>query len=176
MNIFQECVKGNIEYVGESLDKGANINEKDELGFTLLMIAAINGYDELTKMLLHKGADLHVQTLADDDDSRDEWEPGGDTALLFAVDRCCLERKNCYIRTICVLLEAGADVNAKNHIGDTALKLAFQHHNVEVARLLIEYGADLEKHTSYKCLPFYAELEGMYRWLKRRRFISYYFA
>jgi uncharacterized protein len=43
-----------------------------------------------------------------------------------------------------VLLEAGADINAKSERGDTALMLAVIHKKPECAKVLVEAGADLE--------------------------------
>ena len=41
------------------------------------------------------------------------------------------------------LIEEGADVNAKDNYGNTALMWASQHGYIEVAKLLIEAGADV---------------------------------
>lgn len=41
------------------------------------------------------------------------------------------------------LLEANADVNAQTQTGDTALTYACENGHTEVAKLLLQYGADL---------------------------------
>jgi ankyrin repeat protein len=43
-----------------------------------------------------------------------------------------------------VLLELGADVNAQNERGETALSYACAYDQFEVARSLVEYGADIQ--------------------------------
>jgi len=46
------------------------------------------------------------------------------------------------IDAIRLLLEAGADSNAESGVGDSALRLAIEQNNLEMAALLLRYGAD----------------------------------
>ena len=54
------------------LDKGADVNAKDDKERTPLMSAAYRGYLEVVKLLLEKGADVKAK------------DKGGLTALMFA--------------------------------------------------------------------------------------------
>ena len=55
------------------------------------------------------------------------------------------------IEVMQVLLQAGAEVAAKNHKGQTALDRAVTHNQIEAARLLIERGAVCDIFTMVKC-------------------------
>ncbi len=47
------------------------------------------------------------------------------------------------------LLDAGADVNARDGSGFTALHLAAHNHRTEVAEVLLQRGADLDAHSAH---------------------------
>ena len=56
-----------------------------------------------------------------------------------------------------MLIEQGVDVTAQNMIGETPLHAASSHGQVEVARMLIEHGADVtarseERRVEKECL------------------------
>lgn len=51
---------------------------------------------------------------------------------------------------VCLLLEAGADINAKDKYGQTALMNAARAGQVELVRLLVEHGAELNITAKYK--------------------------
>lgn len=48
---------GNIECAKFLIDKGANVNAKTKEAQTPLMIAALQGFDDIVRLLLEKGAD-----------------------------------------------------------------------------------------------------------------------
>lgn len=94
------------EIVRMLLERGADINAKDEWGRTALMIGADEGYSDLVLLLLDWEADVHL---------RDER---GYTALMFAAWKGHLD-------VVKALIERGADVNGvDNKRGYTALLLA----------------------------------------------------
>src|SRR5947209_5518941 len=87
------------------LERGADINARDEWGRTALMIGADEGYSELVSLLLDWEADVHA---------RDER---GYTALMFAAWKGHLD-------VVKALIERGADVNGVDtKRGYTALLL-----------------------------------------------------
>ena len=49
------------------------------------------------------------------------------------------------IKRVRKALEAGADPETKNHWGETMLFLAFEFGEIDIARLLMDYGAKLEE-------------------------------
>ncbi|MBW8039124.1 MAG: hypothetical protein FVQ85_03900 [Planctomycetes bacterium] len=111
------------------LEHGAKVTAKDKSGWitpgwkTPLKSAAGNGQIEAAKLLLAYGADIN--------------EPSGgtrDTPLYSAVFYNQIEM-------VIFLLANGANVNIKSQ-GCTALHLSYQKKYEEIARVLLEHGAD----------------------------------
>jgi ankyrin repeat protein len=55
------CSKGDIWYVKRHLDKGSDVNAKDEDGVTPLQYAAEGGYNEIVELLIDKGANVNAK-------------------------------------------------------------------------------------------------------------------
>ena len=108
---------GVIELVRALLEKGAQIDARDNHGYTALFKAA---KPEIVRLLIDKGSDVNGR-------SND-----GVTPLMQA-------RTN---QTAQLLLEHGADVNAKNIDGETALMFAISW-GVDRAQVLLEAGGDV---------------------------------
>jgi ankyrin repeat protein len=60
-DLLESAEKGNVTAVKALLDKGADINAKDEGGWTALMVASFAGEAETVKFLLDEGADVNVK-------------------------------------------------------------------------------------------------------------------
>ena len=58
--LIAAAFKGDTETVRLLLDKGANVNAKDEDGGTALMFASVNGHTDTVKMLLKRGANPNI--------------------------------------------------------------------------------------------------------------------
>ena len=127
------------------IQAGANVNARETFHQqTALMWAAAapKNAGEIVKLLLAKGADVKPRALYSDWESQITSEPraqyrpvGGLTALLYAARDGCYE---------CVeeLAVAGADVNMPTPEGVTALMLAIDNDHNDVAKLLLERGAN----------------------------------
>ena len=61
-DIWEAADQGNIEAVKQHLDAGANVNAKDEVGWTLLHTAAFYGHKEIAELLIAKGADVNAKS------------------------------------------------------------------------------------------------------------------
>jgi ankyrin repeat protein len=108
------------------LDAGANPNLANRYGMTPLIQAAFNGNDEIIAMLLAAGADPNARTLE------------GENAILNA-------SKSGAAAGVLALIEAGADVNSRDgYLFQTPLMWAAASNQAEVARVLIEHGADMD--------------------------------
>jgi quinoprotein dehydrogenase-associated probable ABC transporter substrate-binding protein len=97
---------GKVKAVGALVEAGADVNEPVALGgYTPLMLAAISGSADLTKLLIAHGAKVNAAN------------PGGVTALMIAAanDRLGIAQ---------LLLSSGADADARSEDGRTALDLA----------------------------------------------------
>ena len=108
------------------LDRGADVNVKDERGMTPLHYAQLNQQNlELLTLFLEAGADANARGVIG-------------TPLFYAA----AYNKN--PEAITLLIEAGADVNAKNENGGTPLHAAAGwNSNPEVIAALIQAGADV---------------------------------
>ncbi len=102
-----------------------SISERTPEGFTPLGLAAFLGGPEAVRVLLEHGADP-------DDDADNQFRVRPVNAAAAAHDR----------ETMRLLLDAGADANARQQGGFTPLHEAAHSDDVEMARLLLDHGAD----------------------------------
>ena len=58
--LFDAVKKGDIEAVRKHLDAGADVNTKDEDGYTLLTVAAAYGSKEIVELLIFNGVDVNA--------------------------------------------------------------------------------------------------------------------
>jgi ankyrin repeat protein len=136
---------GDLPIVQMLINAGANVNtiEKQHKQTPLMYAAAAEkNAGEMVKLLLSKGADVKPRSLAYDwpshisEEPRVQYHPfGGLTALLYAA------RDGCYA---CVeaLIAKGADVNVPTPEGVTPLMIALDNDNNDIAKLLLDRGAN----------------------------------
>ena len=114
---------GNVERVRELLAAGADVNKKNKYGDSTVTLAARYGHDESLNLLLLAGI-----------------SHGEVTHSLINT----AEKKNS--KCIDLLLEAGADVNARSSTGETPLLLATKNQctmSTQALQSLINAGADV---------------------------------
>uniref|UniRef100_A0A8D2LN87 Ankyrin repeat domain 17 n=1 Tax=Varanus komodoensis TaxID=61221 RepID=A0A8D2LN87_VARKO len=147
---------GHVELAALLIERGANLEEVNDEGYTPLMEAAREGHEEMVALLLGQGANINAQT-----------EETQETALTLA---CCggfLEVADFLIKAgadielgcstplmeaaqeghlelVKYLLAAGANVHATTATGDTALTYACENGHTDVADVLLQADADLE--------------------------------
>jgi ankyrin repeat protein len=105
------------------LEKGAELEAKDNYGQTPLLWAAENGHEAVVKLLLEKNAELEAK-----DDNY------GQTPLSWAA-------ANGHEAVVKLLLEKGAELEAKDSYGRTPLSWAAEKGREVVVELLLEKGA-----------------------------------
>lgn len=115
--------RGDLPAVRQFLADGddPNVVSSDGNNTTALMYALTHGGDssyEIVRSLIDAGANVNVRT-----------NPRGDTALI----RACVYRSP---RAAQLLLDHGADINAKNNQGADALSIAQQQGNAQVIELI----------------------------------------
>ena len=103
------------------LAAGADVNKQNCAGQTALMLAAQNGQEKVTHLLIGEG-------------NMNEQDKFGDTALIFA-------SVGNHVQCLKFLTQAGADVNMKNYHGETALISASCNGHMECLKPLIKSGA-----------------------------------
>ena len=136
---------GNFQMVDTLIDLGAKVNVVEKFhNQTPLIYASAEGRADMVKLLLSKGADVKPRALYTDWPSQVTSEPrtqyrsvGGLNALMYAI------RGGCYS---CVeqLVAAGADINFPTPEGVTPLMLALDNSHNEVAKFLMDKGANLD--------------------------------
>jgi ankyrin repeat protein len=109
------------------IERGADMNAKNNGGETPLYLACARNAFELAKLFIDRGADVRAKI------------QNGDIPLHVA---CEMKAYECAK----LLIDAGADVMAKAGFGDrwTPLHRASSNHAFEIVKLLIEKGADVE--------------------------------
>lgn len=144
--------KGKPEMIKLLIEKGADVNAKDEQGDTPLF-AAVCSYSEkikpleLMKILLDNGADIHARNNK------------GMTPLIYSVRFISSRDEGDEIR---FLISRGAEVNVKDNDGMTPLHYAVLNNNEKVVQLFISKGADISAKTKKGNTPMMcAEKKGL---------------
>src|SRR5262245_15758234 len=137
---------GELPIVQMLINAGANVNtvEKQHLQTPLMYAAAAEkSAGAMVKLLLSKGADVKPRSLSYDwpshisEEPRVQYHPfGGLTALLYAA------RDGCY-DCVDALIAKGADINMPTTPeGVTPLMIALDNDNNDIAKLLLDRGAN----------------------------------
>ena len=120
--------KGHFEVAKLLIEKGADVDAKDNYDWTPLHYALRNGHLEVAKLLIEKGAKY---------DEKYKTKDGFTYLMAFS---------SCGLIDYCKeLISKGADVNAENRYGWTSLHFAGDKGHLEVAKLLIEKGAKYDE-------------------------------
>lgn len=131
------------------ISRGARVDGDSE-GFTPLYHMAAHGSPgvALLELFLRHGADIdqnHVSDNGDEDYPASSWPP-----LVHALSNCADER---FIDIAVAFVRHGADVNATDPEGGSALYYALFIEDilrrVEVLKLLLDYGADVDEALSH---------------------------
>lgn len=125
---------GDIHTAQKLIKEGAQINERDDKGYTPLMYAAWSGQTEIVKLLISNGADVNAK------------DSTGYTPLMYTIWSEKTE-------TAKLLISNGADVDAKDSTGYTPLLLASCSGNLDIANLLIDKGANINVRGNDKSSP-----------------------
>ena len=104
------------------LDKGAQVDAKSWDGWTPLHWAALRGRVEIVRLLCDHGADIEAQ-------DNGGWRPLHHAAM------------NGHISVVKELVEErNAEINARDHLGKTALREAGDGNKPDVAAYLVSHG------------------------------------
>ena len=123
------CTNGNPDMVHGLLRAGADPNATRETGESAIMTASRTGNLEAVKALLAYEPDLNLQE-----------NRRGQTALMWAIEQG-------HPQVAKLLIERGADVNARSKNGFTPLLFAAQQNDLDSVRTLLAEGAKLDDFT-----------------------------
>ncbi|UIP92691.1 ankyrin repeat domain-containing protein [Wolbachia endosymbiont of Anopheles demeilloni] len=122
--LFATVRSGDANQVADFINKGDDVNAKNNHGDTPLHLATKNSHLDVLEKLIKEGANVN------------ERNKYGNIPLHWAAS---------YGRLSIVeeLIEKGADINAKNNNGNTPLHWAVKSSHLEVAKFLISNHADV---------------------------------
>ncbi|KAM7124689.1 ankyrin repeat domain-containing protein 29 isoform 1-T1 [Ciconia maguari] len=122
---FWAARKGNLALLQLLLNSGrVDVDCKDSLGTTALMVASYYGHIDCVRELVLQGADINLQ------------RESGATSLFFAAQ----QGHNDVVK---FLFEFGASTEFKNKDGGTALLAACQYGHAKVVETLLKHGANI---------------------------------
>jgi ankyrin repeat protein len=149
---------GNAARVKQLLDCGAPIDAKDELDYTALHWACVEGATEVACMLLDRGAEaegkgrndlrpLHIASV----DGRESvarllLDRGVETGACTSINRTALHLAcvKGHVSVARLLLERGIEADTRDVNSCTALHLACHEGHADIARLLLSRSATLD--------------------------------
>ena len=168
------------------LDYGADVNSEDIHGNTTLILASSNGYTEIVKLLLNANADvnkknkngdnalmlahanefLSIVKLLLDFDAEINFKFGKKiaTEILLSAGVNINDINNEFInacakgsiKTVKLLLDINANINAKDKYGRTALRIAIDEEQIRIITILLVACADIHAKDYNGCSPIMA--------------------
>ena len=127
LDLFEAAAVGDVELLRRLLDAGADPNAFAPDGVTPLTLASFFKRSDAVRLLLDRGADVHLRA------RHEEFQ-------VLPIHSAAADGGSPEI--VGMLLDAGADPNAEQPGGFTALGAARQEGNDELERLLLERGAE----------------------------------
>ncbi|KAN0129377.1 hypothetical protein V8E53_012861 [Lactarius tabidus] len=131
--------QGHVDIMRWLLDHGADVNARSRSHFTPLIEAASSRDFDAVQVLLEHNADINLQRTS------------GDTPLHEVLNYRPRGKEVDIIRR---LLENGANPNIRNNNHTTPLYLASSRGSLEIARLLLSYGAKVDEKDKKGNTPF----------------------
>ncbi|KAF5403170.1 Fibronectin type 3 and ankyrin repeat domains protein 1 [Paragonimus heterotremus] len=128
--------KGNIECMETLLESGADVNAVDHSGLSALHMATDGEQTRAIKLLVKNGANLENRDLGLG------WTP---------LIRCAGLKNNGNVDVACELIRAGAQIDALDNDGKTALHNCIMVNHHTLCEILLKHGArlDLTTNTGY---------------------------
>ena len=153
--LHEFCRKEKISTVKNMIARGANVNEKNDIGYTPLRIACLLGNYEIAKLLISNGANVHEKNNNSDNRSNTPRYVSSPESFLMAFRPCfysiiddgqTLLHDACYYKHYKIaelLISNGVNINEKNNIGHTPLSYACLYRHYEIAKLLVLHDVNL---------------------------------
>jgi ankyrin repeat protein len=147
---------GNVEAAELLVKHGAKVDAKEKWGGqTALMWASARRHPKMMEFLISKGADVNSHSIDRDyqrhvtaEGRPKNLDSGGFTPLLYAT------RENC-LACVKVLLDHKADINLPDPDGVSPMQLGILNSNWDLAKQLIEAGADVNQWDMFGEAPLF---------------------
>ena len=153
----------NTEACAMLLKYNADVNSTTNLGYTPLQYAAKHGcYKACRQLCMLEEINCRSRSMYYiNEDLKVNWQNCYEETALHLVidarDRAIMKSKkkwpfnvceNRYTKMVKLLLRMGANVNIKNHSGDTSLHIAVRYEMEYIVKLLLHYNADIHLRNS----------------------------
>jgi ankyrin repeat protein len=132
---------GDLAKVKNHLEKGTDVDIKDEVGWTPLYWAVSMGQTDVAELLIAEGANVGINA------------KDGSTTLHQAARAGA-------VTLVRLLVDKGIDVNVKETYGNTPLHAAASKGHSLVSEVLINYGADVNARTRNDSTPLHRAVLG----------------
>ncbi|WP_143689386.1 ankyrin repeat domain-containing protein [Wolbachia endosymbiont of Nilaparvata lugens] len=167
--LFATVRSGDANQVADLINKGADVNARDNRGNTPLHLAVLADKLQVVEKLIEGGADvnaknnhgatpLHWAALNQNVNIVEKLiEKGANVNEKNKYDNVPLHYAAGYgsLSVIEKLIEKGADINAKSSNGDTPLHLATKNSHLDVLEKLIKEGANVNERNKYGNIPLH---------------------
>ena len=121
---FAAIEDASAEEIQSLIDQGYDINEVHYRGYNLLSKMILRGRDDIVALLIKAGVDTRVIKVR----SRE-----------YSLRRAAFDNHPAIAQ---ILIDAGADIDAKTDYGSTPLHIAASQGSIDVMRILLQAGAD----------------------------------
>jgi ankyrin repeat protein len=132
---------GQLDVVRSLLDHGSDVDERDHIGRTALIVASRDGKLQVAKLLIERGAYVNSRSNAG-------WTPLHHASI------------NGHLDVVRLLLNHCADLNARMRSQKTALACASSKGHLEIAKLLLERGANANGRNGFGLTPKHQAIAG----------------
>lgn len=140
ISLVQASIDGDLNEVKLLVGEGADLEIRNNEGWTPLMVAAYYGYIDIAKFLVGSGAKVDVQ-------NNKKF-----TALMHSAS------KGHYAMSK-YLVDSGSNVNTVNDRNEGALVWAVKSGNFDIVKLLVESGADINALEIDRYSPLWCSIE-----------------
>lgn len=135
--LYRAVEKGDAEKVEKLIKKGEDVNEYHKNGLFPLWRASADGNYAICKLLILNGADVMQKS---------KVEPGNPSAIV-------LPCQNGDLRMVKLLIENGFEIEHREYLGFTPLRIAAFNGHFDIVRYLVEQGAEIDSKADDKATP-----------------------